>query len=257
MRDRPGDDALWTFEENGDGSLKCLVTTAAWICGPLDGVDPAVELEGLRQLKGESFRKFGLTLRRLAKEAFKGLSPSEPWLVRKVSGLFIDGLEDEDMSRELAYRWSTEMSLNDLFIIAEDIKRKKVLLRTPAVPVNQGSVRVCTAEDSLWDAASSASDPESMAVAAMDSASSRGGFQGRRRDRGRGGHRGESKMVGDAALSLELVQAIEKIIEKLCVRKEDKGRGTPSNLLQNVGKEGRSRGTDAMLCLSEGQTLGS
>ena len=38
LRDGPGDDALWTFEVNGDGSVKCLVTTAAWICGRMEGI---------------------------------------------------------------------------------------------------------------------------------------------------------------------------------------------------------------------------
>ena len=97
LRDGPGDDALWAFEEHGDGTLQCLVVTAAWICGPIHNSDPTIELENRKQKKGESFRTFGLALRRLAKEAFEGLDPSQPWLVRKVGCLFIAGLYDEGM----------------------------------------------------------------------------------------------------------------------------------------------------------------
>ena len=239
LRDGPGDDALWTFEENGDGTLRCLVTTAAWICGPMDGADPAVELESRRQQKGESFRKFGLTLRRLAKEAFEGLSPSEPWLVRKVSGLFIDGLEDEDMSRELAYRWSTDMSLNDLFTIAEDIKRKKILLRTPAVPVATSTVKVCTATEGGWDTISVVSDPDSGGIAAMETTSGRGGFRGR--GRGIGRIRKEGRPGKDGTLSPDLMQAIEKMVERLCGHKEEKKASGPTASGMGSHKEGRSK----------------
>ena len=129
LRDGPGDDTLWAFEEQGDGSLDCLVTTAAWICGPIHASDPTVELEARRQRKGEGFRTFGLALRRLAKEAFEGLDPGAGWLVRKVGSLFIEGLLNEEMSKELGFRWQTEMSLNDLFTLAEDFERKMVLLK--------------------------------------------------------------------------------------------------------------------------------
>ena len=82
------------------------------------------------QEKGESLRQLRMALRRLANETFKGLSPSEPWLVCILSSLFIIGLEDTTFSIELSTAWKTDMSLNDLFVLADVCTRKRVLLKT-------------------------------------------------------------------------------------------------------------------------------
>ena len=47
--------------------------------------DPAVKLESRRQGKEESMWTFGLGLKRLAVEAFPGVSFSEPWLITKIN----------------------------------------------------------------------------------------------------------------------------------------------------------------------------
>ena len=223
LRDGPGEDALWTFEENGDGTLQCLVTTAAWICGPLHGDDPGVELETRRQKKGESFRKFGMALRRLAKEAFEGLSPSEPWLVRKLAQLFIDGLEDTSLSQELAYHWKTDMSLNELFKIADDCNRKKVLLRTPSSSVALGGT--VSAADEEWE-------PPAEEVAAYAPTRDR---QSKDREAGRGRGRGRGKppkteagdkVSGEASVGPDLIAAIKKIVVEALGRGRGRGRGS-------------------------------
>ena len=225
LRDGPGEDALWTFEENGDGTLATLVTTAAWICGPLHGDDPGVELETRRQKKGESFRKFGMSLRRLAKEAFEGLSPSEPWLVRKLAQLFIDGLEDSSLAKELAYHWKTDMSLNDLFRLADDCNRKKVLLRTSAV----SGIHV---QESTMGTEWEPSSPPTAEVAAYNAVAD-GVTVGQDRHRGRGRGRGRARRVesGGAAseepsVAPDLLAAIRKIVEETIGRGRGRGRGT-------------------------------
>ena len=181
LRDGPGEHALWAFEEHGDGTLAGHMEIAAWICGPLNNPDPACELEVRKQEKGESLRQFGMVLRQLANEAFEGLSPSEPWLVRKLSSLFIDGLEDTTLSMELSTLWKTDMSLNDLFALADDCTRKRVLLKTRMVApvrheeVPQASTSILPTQE--------ASEVHTETVAAATAYSGRG--RGQVRGRGR------------------------------------------------------------------------
>ena len=220
LRDGPGDDALWAFEEHGDGTLECLVTTAAWICGPIHASDPTVELEARRQKKGESFRTFGLALRRLAKEAFEGLDPSQPWLVRKVGSLFIEGLFDEEMSKELGFRWQTDMSLNDLFSLADDFERKVVLLKK----WHPHETVVSAAEDSTGTGL------EDGDLAAYTS-SGRGRGQASNRGRGRGGRnagrgRGRgtpppSEDEPQVAVGSEAFDKLRKMVEELYADKPE------------------------------------
>ena len=136
LRDGPGDPALTSFELSGGRTYKGLVETASWALGSTSGADPASELEARVQKPGEGHRQFGMALRVLAAEAFASMSPSDPWLVRKLSSLYIDGLKDERLSSEIASQWKTTMSLADIFELTEDALRKRKLLKTvEAAPV--------------------------------------------------------------------------------------------------------------------------
>ena len=130
LREGPGDPALTSFELSGGTTYEGLVETATWALGPTSGADPAADLEARVQKPDEGHRQFGMALRVLAAEAFETLSPSDPWLVRKLSSLYIDGLSDIRLSNEIASQWKTTMSLADIFELTEDAMRKRKLLRT-------------------------------------------------------------------------------------------------------------------------------
>ena len=233
LRDGPGDDALWAFEEHGDGTLQCLVTTSAWICGPINASDPTVELEARRQKKGESFRTFGLALRRLAKEAFEGLEASQPWLVRKVGSLFVDGLLDPEMSKEIGYRWQTDMSLNDLFSLADDFERKSVLLRRKF----HGEVSVSSSEESVGV------DSETSEVAAYAS-NGRGRGQSSNRGRGRGGRnagRGRGRGTPPPGEEEPQIAVGSEAFDKLRKMMEDVYGGKPEEKVTKKDTSGASR----------------
>ena len=238
LRDGPGEHALWAFEEHGDNTLQCLVEIAAWICGPLSNADPAIDLETRRQQKGESLRQFGMTLRRLANEAFEGLSPSEPWLVRKLSSLFIDGLEDSTLSSELSTLWKTDMSLNDLFSLADDCTRKRVLLRTRTTASMRRTDEFQPSEG-CWTS-QEFSDNDISAVAAANAFSGRG--RGRVRSR-RGTtvvSASESKKESTAGPQTlpDLLTAVRQCVENACGKASEKPRTNP------VGKDKRSKTPD-------------
>ena len=236
LRDGPGDDALWAFEEQGDGTLQCLVITAAWICGPINASDPTVELEARRQKKGESFRTFGLALRRLAKEAFEGLDASQPWLVRKIGSLFVDGLFDEDMSKELGYRWQTDMSLNDLFSLADDFERKSVLLRRRF----HHEISVSSTDDC------EGVEPETGEVAAYTS-NGRGRGQSSNRGRGRGGRnsgRGRGRGTPPSGEEESQIAVGSDAFEKLRKMMEDVYGSKPEVKVTRKDTTGTSRSKD-------------
>ena len=77
-------------------------------------------------------------------------------------------------------------------------------------------------------------------IAAMDAMPNRGGFRGR--SRGSGRPRRDVRPSNDGPLSADLMQAIEKMVERLCERKEDKKAGPPNTPGAGGTKEGRSRG---------------
>ena len=133
LRDGPGDAALTNFELDGDGTYEGLVECVARGLGSDSGIDQEAELEVRVQRKGEGHRQFGMALRVLAAEAFESFSPSDPWLVRKLSRLYIDGLEDNVLRAEVASQWKTNMSLSDIFDLTEDCLMKRKLLRTVTV----------------------------------------------------------------------------------------------------------------------------
>lgn len=227
LRDGPGESALWAFEDHGDGSLDCLVEIAAWICGPLNNADPTIELEVRKQEKGEGHRQFGMVLRQLANEAFEGISPSEPWLVRKLSTLFIDGLEDTSLSIELSTLWKTDMSLNDLFSLADDCTRKRVLLKTRV------SAPVRREEDSRNVEAAGAtresSDPSTDTVAAVTTFPGRG--RGQARGRGRASYNSTQDSKKDVVTGLltlpDMLNSIKQVVETVLTKTPVQNRRPP------------------------------
>ena len=179
LRDGPGENAVLSFDKYGDGTLKGLIEAATWACGSIYGADPATELEGRKQKKGESYRQFGMDLRRLANEAFKSMSPSDPWLVKKLACRFIDGLQDDMLASELAHLWRTDMSLNDLFLLADDCICKRTLLRTKAINVSAVKSRREPVNNSDWEPDSSPSETESVKVAYSHTSNKKGKGRGR------------------------------------------------------------------------------
>ena len=212
------------------------MTTAAWICGPINASDPTIELEARRQRKGESFRTFGLALRRLAKEAFEGLDASQPWLVRKIGSLFVDGLFDEGMSKELGYRWQTDMSLNDLFSLADDFERKSVLLRRRF----HNEMNVNSTEDFVEVGS------ETGEVAAYTS-NGRGRGQSSNRGRGRGGRnsgRGRGRGTPPPGDEESQITVGSDALDKLRKMMEDVYGGKPEVKVTQKDTTGASRSKD-------------
>ena len=173
LRDGPADAVLTSFELSGDGTYEGLVECVAWAFGSNNGVDAAAELETRKQKKGEGHRQFGLSLRALATEAFESLSASEPWIVRKLCGLYIDGLSDNVLAGEVAGQWRTNMSLVDLFEVTEDCIRKRNLLKT--VSVSSVTASLALVPGGTHPAGENASEPaEARMVAAYSAPSGKG-----------------------------------------------------------------------------------
>ena len=101
---------------------------------------------------------------------FESLSASEPWIVRKLCGLYIDGLSDNVLAGEVASQWRTNMSLVDLFEVTEDCIRKRNLLITVAVSPVTASLAVVPG--GTHPAGETASEPAGARMVAAYGASS-------------------------------------------------------------------------------------
>ena len=140
LRKGPAKDVVWGWEECGDGTLEGLAQACAEHFGA-DRADPVAALERRRQDKGEGLRISGLTLKRLATEAYLSVDLTVDWVITKINQLFIQGLYDSELAKDLSAEWRTWMSLAQLMDAGEELMhRRRLLVGLPGRPLGAGQI---------------------------------------------------------------------------------------------------------------------
>ena len=140
LRKGPAKDVVWGWEECGDGTLEGLAQACAEHFGA-DRADPVAALERRRQGKSEGLRIYGLALKRLATEAYPSVDMTVDWVITKINQLFIRGLYDPELAKDLSAEWRTWMSLAQLMDAGEELMRKRrLLVGLPGRPSGAGQI---------------------------------------------------------------------------------------------------------------------
>ena len=140
LRKGPAKDVVWGWEECGDGTLEGLAQACAKHFGA-DKADPVAALERRRQGKDEGLRIYGLALKRLATKAYPSVDLTVDWVITKINQLFIRGLYDPELAKDLSAEWRTWMSLAQLMDAGEELMRKRrLLVGLPGWPTVVGQI---------------------------------------------------------------------------------------------------------------------
>lgn len=141
LEDGPGEMALRRFELVGDGTLLSLVECGTWCLLRVGEADPKVLLAKRIQKSGEEVRVYGLSIQELVSELYEGCRPDTPMVIQEATTRFVNGIRDPDCQAFLREKWEPEMSMSELFTLADVFETKKAVFPTLGV----SSVKVPTA----------------------------------------------------------------------------------------------------------------
>ena len=127
LAEGPGKLALERFEEYGDGTLNSLLEHATHMLAKVGESDPRIELVKRMQLPDEDIRVFGFSIQQLVSEVYLGCRPDTPVVIQEATTRFVNGVRDPGCQAYLQEKWSPDISMSELFNLADVYKAKVAL----------------------------------------------------------------------------------------------------------------------------------
>ena len=150
LKEGPGKVAVeqWRAEYGYHGSYDDLVTCASYLFGTLVAEDPMTTFKKRTQKPKESYKVFGLELQGLLKQARPEWRYDSEYFLQDLFLTFISGLRDEEHGKVATEAWTSDSSLQDLFLAIDNFDRKRRLFgnrfqsRTSAIYSEEPGVNV-------------------------------------------------------------------------------------------------------------------
>jgi len=125
LEDGPGEMALRRFELVGDGTLRSLEECGTWCLLRVGESDPKILLAKRIQKADENVRVYGLSIQELVSELYEGCRPDTPMVIQEATTRFVNGIRDPECQIFLREKWGPEMSMAELFTLADVFETKK------------------------------------------------------------------------------------------------------------------------------------